>query len=225
MHNLAINNLSEKGSPTILFEPSELTDFKIAWDWQKKWQDKLLLDPSSEQAVWILQHFDCYTLGRGASPDDLLFNLDQPPFDFYRIDRGGEVTHHLPGQLVIYLVLNLRRYKTDLNWYLRQLESVAIDVLGSLGLSGYRLTGLTGVWCNGEKVAAIGIGCRRWITIHGMALNVNCDLSGFNQIVPCGLNNLKTGRLSNSIPDIDINEVRCLMKKSLKNHFGLLWKH
>ena len=140
MHNLAINDLSEEGSPTILFEPSELTDFKIAWSWQKQWQDKLLSDPYCDQAVWMLQHFGCYTLGRGASLNDLLFNLNEAPFDFYRIDRGGEVTHHLPGQLVVYLVLNLRRYKTDLNWYLRELENVLIEVLHSLGLSGYRLS-------------------------------------------------------------------------------------
>ncbi len=225
MLNLAINDLSEKGSPTNLFEPSELIDFQLAWYWQKQWQEKLLLDPSFNQAIWMLQHISCYTLGRGASEEDLLFDLKDPPFEFHRIDRGGEVTHHAPGQLVIYLVLNLRRYKTDLNWYLRELESVLIDVLESLGLNGYRMPGMTGVWCNGEKIAAIGVGCRRWITLHGMALNVDCEISGFNHIVPCGLNGLKTGKLSKWLPGLEIKEVHSLMKKSLCKHFGLLWTY
>ena len=223
MHNLAKNFLPEEGSPAILFEPSELINFEVAWFWQKQWQEKLLLDPLCNQAVWILQHCSCYTLGRGASEENLLFDSETPPVEFYRIDRGGDVTHHVPGQLVIYLVLNLRRYKTDLDWYLRQLENVLIDVLNSLGLTGYRMKGMTGVWCNGKKVASIGIGCRRWITLHGMALNVDCDLSGFNQIVPCGLNGFKTGRLSKWIPTVKTREVHALLKTSLHKHFGLLW--
>ncbi len=224
MHNLAINDLTEKSSSAILFEPSELIDFQIAWDWQKKWQVSLMSDPSCSQAVWILEHFDCYTLGRGASEKNLLFDIYNPPSPLYRIDRGGEVTHHAPGQLVIYLVMNLQLYKKDLNWYLRELESVLIDVLKSLGLHGYKLNDMTGVWCEGQKVASIGIGCRRWITLHGMALNVNCDLEGFHQIVPCGVDGLKTGRLSQWIPDVEIKEVTSLMKKSLNKHFGLLWR-
>ncbi len=223
MHNLVINHLPEEAHPAILFESSELIDFEIGWNLQREWQEKLLLDPSSKQAVWILQHFACYTLGRGASEENLLFDLENPPFDSYRIDRGGEVTFHVPGQLVVYLVLNLRRYQTDLNWYLRQLENVLIDVLQSLGLNGYRIQGMTGVWCNGEKVASIGISCRRWITLHGMALNVDCDLSGFDQIVPCGLNGFKTGKLSKWLPTLKMKEVHSLMKISLKKHFGLLW--
>ncbi|AAP99444.1 MULTISPECIES: lipoyl(octanoyl) transferase LipB [Prochlorococcus] len=223
MHNLVINDLPEEGLPTALFEPSELIDFKIAWDWQRKWQEKLLAEPSNKQAVWMLEHFDCYTLGRGASEDNLLFDVEKPPIDFYRIDRGGDVTHHLPGQLVVYLVLDLRRYKTDLDWYLRQLENVLLDVLDGLGLNGYRINGMTGVWCNGKKVASIGISCRRWITQHGIALNVDCDLLGFNQIVPCGLKDYQTGRLNSWLPKLQMKEVRFLMKKSLNKRFGLLW--
>ena len=150
MRNLAINYLTEDGSPTILFEPSELIDFQDSWDLQREWQEKLRLEPSYKQAVWMLQHLPCYTLGRGASEKNLLFDIDQPPLDLFRIDRGGEVTHHLPGQLVIYLVLDLHRYKTDLNWYMRTLENVLIDVLHDLGLNGHRIDGMTGVWCDGE---------------------------------------------------------------------------
>ncbi len=225
MHNVAINHLTEEGAPTTLFEPSELIDFQLAWNWQKEWQEKLFLDPFSPQAVWILQHFPCYTLGRGATEDNLLFNFNKPPLDCYRIDRGGEVTHHLPGQLVVYLTLNLRRYKTDLDWYMRELENVLIDLLKDLGLNGYRVNGMTGVWCNNLKVASIGIGCRRWITQHGMSLNVDCDLLGFNRIVPCGLKGFKTGRLVNWLPNLKMEEVHRLLKLRLNKRFGLLWTY
>ncbi|WP_269622435.1 lipoyl(octanoyl) transferase LipB [Prochlorococcus marinus] len=222
MHKLAIKYLSEEGPSTVLFEPTELIDFQSAWDWQKNWQKALLADPSSKQAIWMLEHFHCFTLGRAASKDNLLFDSKKTSVDLYRIDRGGEVTHHLPGQLVVYLVLDLHRYKTDLNWYLRELEAVLIDVLADLGLIGQRMKGLTGVWCEGKKVGAIGVGCKRWVTQHGLALNVNCDLSGFNEIIPCGLSEHPIGKINEFIPEVKMREVRFFMKKNLSKHFGLL---
>ena len=93
----------------------------------------------------------------------MCFSPDKPPADLFRINRGGEVTHHLPGQLVVYLVMDLLRYKQDLSWYLRQLEQVVLEVLVELGLCGERIQGLTGVWLDGFKVSSIGIGCRRSI--------------------------------------------------------------
>ncbi|WP_036901277.1 MULTISPECIES: lipoyl(octanoyl) transferase LipB [Prochlorococcus] len=218
---LDIDYLSEGDPSTLIFQSSELIEFKTAWDWQKEWQKTLLEKPWSPQAVWILQHLKCYTLGRGATQDNLLFNTDKPPFDLYRIDRGGEVTHHLPGQLIAYLVIDLHRYQTDLHWYLRELEQVLLDVIDKLGLLGERVAGRTGIWIDGEKVASIGIGCRRWITKHGLSLNVDCDLRGFDQIIPCGLKGQKVGRLSSFIPGIKTEDVMPLMKESLKNHFGL----
>ena len=151
----------------------------------------------------------------------MLFNLNSPPAKLYKIDRGGGVTHHLPGQLVGYLVLDLQRYKTDLHWYLYQLEGIVLDVLEELNLPGERVSGLTGVWCKGLKVASIGVGCRRWITQHGLALNVNCELEGFNEILPCGLNGSVVGKLENWIPGITVGEVQPLVKKYLRKRFGL----
>ncbi len=223
MHNLAKNFSLEEGSSTILFEPSEMVPFNVAWGWQKEWQEKLLKDPNANQGVWMLQHNDCYTLGRGASDKNLLFDLNNPPCDVYRIDRGGEVTCHLPGQLVVYLVLNLRRYKTDLHWYLRMLENVLLEVLEGVGLNGYLVNGVTGVWCNGKKVASIGVGSRRWITQHGIAINVDCDLSRFEKIIPCGLNDSETGTLCGFMQGLKIADIQQLMKKSLEKHFRLLW--
>ncbi len=200
-----------------------MVPFEIAWNWQKAWQLKLLNDLNSPQAVWLLEHPSCFTLGRGASEANLLFEASSSTNFLHRIDRGGEVTHHLPGQLVVYPVLDLRRYKTDLNWYLRQLEQVILDVMTSLNLSGERVNGLTGVWLEGAKVAAVGVGCRRWITQHGLALNINCELTGFNEIIPCGIKGCTVGKLSSWLPGLKVADVKPLIKDSLSNRFGLVW--
>ena len=167
----------------------------------------------------MLQHPPCYTLGRGASLDHLHFDPVAPPAPLHRIDRGGEVTYHCPGQLVVYPVLNLQRRTPDLHWYLRQLEQVLIDVLAELGLSGERVPGLTGLWFEGRKVAAIGVGCRRWITQHGLALNVNCDLSGFAAVTPCGLEGKQVGRLSDWISGLTVDQVQPLMRRAIAQRF------
>ncbi len=126
----------------------------------------------------------------------------------YRVERGGEVTYHCPGQLVGYPILNLRYYEQDLHWYLRQLEQVLILVLSRYQLKGYLIPGLTGVWLEGKKIAAIGIKVRRWITMHGFALNVCPDLRGFQEIVPCGIMDKPVGSLEEFVPDITIEQVR-----------------
>ena len=193
----------------------------MAWEWQREWQKGLLTDSDSCSAVWLLEHLPCFTLGRGASETNLLFDIKNSPLPIHRIDRGGEVTHHLPGQLVAYFVLDLHRYKTDLNWYLRQLEEILIEVIACLGLNGERMPGLTGIWIEKRKVASIGISCRRWITQHGLALNVNCDLSGFHQIVPCGLSESSVGSLDFWLPGIKMTEVKDLMRQCVVNRFEL----
>ena len=201
--------------------------FQQAWDLQRRWQERLLLESATEadaEAVWLLQHPRCYTLGRGASEAHLLFDPEHPPAPLHRIDRGGEVTHHAPGQLVVYPVLDLRRRRTDLHWYLRELEQVVIDVLQVLGLQGERIEGLTGVWLEHHKVAAIGVGCRRWITQHGLAVNVNCDLEGFGAVVPCGLEGRPVGRLCDWIPGLELMSVQGLMCDALAARFGLIWQ-
>ncbi len=208
-------------SEAFIVEPKDLVPFQRAWEWQRHWQNKMLEGTCTYPAVWLLQHHDCYTLGRGASEFNLNFSPEKPPSDLFRIDRGGEVTYHLPGQLVVYLVLDLHRYKTDLNWYLRQLELLVKDVLEDLGLNGECIEGLTGVWLNGSKVASIGIGCRRWVTQHGIALNVNCDLKGFSQIVPCGLKNHSVGRLDSYLPGLSVFDVQPLMRRNLAKRFCL----
>ena len=220
---IGINYLPEKGSNTFLFQPKDLVQLETAWDWQRKRREMLMREPLSPQAVWLLEHHSCYTIGRGSNQANVLFDTSQSSSRLHQIDRGGDVTHHLEGQLVAYLVIDLHRYKTDLSWYLRELEQVLIDLLNILDLPGERLNGLTGVWCKGLKVASIGVGCRRWITQHGLALNVNCDLAGFKEILPCGLNASKIGKLDFWIPDITVKDVNPLLEKCLCEHFGFTW--
>jgi len=210
-------------SDAFILEPRDLVTFEQAWNWQKLWQESLLLEADLPQAIWLLQHQNCYTLGRGASEGNLCFEPNNPPFPLHRIDRGGEVTYHLPGQLVSYLVLDLRRYQTDLNWYLRKLEQVVLDVLQTLGLSGEQINGLTGIWLDGCKVASFGVGCRRWVTQHGFALNIDCDLKGFDEIVPCGLRGYSVGKLDSWLPGLKVHDVQPLIRKSLAKHFYLKW--
>ncbi len=214
---------SGKFPEAFIIEPRDLVPFVTAWDWQKCWQNKMLKGNDLPQAVWLLQHSNCYTLGRGGSEDNLRFDPNQAPFDLYRIDRGGEVTYHLPGQLVAYLVIDLRRHRTDLHWYLRQLEAVVLDVLEQLGLHGERRNGFTGVWLEGQKVASIGVSCRRWVTQHGLALNVDCDLKGFDAIVPCGLSECSIGKLDSWVPGLTVKAVQPLLKRALGDNFGFKW--
>jgi lipoyl(octanoyl) transferase len=185
-----------------------LVPYGLAWEYQRSLVAQRLQDPSLEDMLLLLEHPPVYTLGTGASLDFLKFDPAQTPWETHRVERGGEVTYHCPGQLVGYPILNLHYYRKDLHWYLRQLEAIVIAVLEKYGLEGIRLPGLTGVWLEGYKVAAIGIKVSRWITMHGFALNVCPDLTGFRYIVPCGIENKPVGSLSQFIPGIRMEQVR-----------------
>ena len=205
----------------ILFEFERLVPFERGWHAQRQLQQRLLLQPEGPDALILLQHEACYTLGRGADPGFLRFDAANPPLPLHRIDRGGEVTHHCPGQLVLYPVLNLQRHGADLHLYLRQLEQVVIDLLAEYGLAAERLAGLTGVWLEGHKLAAIGVGAKRWISQHGLALNVDCDLAGFSQVVPCGLADRPVGRLLDWRPQLSAAAVAPRLLEMFADRFGL----
>jgi lipoyl(octanoyl) transferase len=168
-----------------------------------------------------LQHQPCYTLGRGASTAHLRFDPAAPPLPLHRIDRGGEVTHHATGQLVLYPVLNLQRHGADLHEYLRALEQVVLDLLAELDLPGERCPGRTGVWLEGRKVAALGVGARRWISQHGLALNVDCSLEGFVAIVPCGIADRPVGRLADWRADLTATALAPRLLDHFSHRFGL----
>jgi lipoyl(octanoyl) transferase len=132
----------------------------------------------------LLEHPHVYTLGRGA---DERFVLNPGKIPIYRVSRGGQVTYHGPGQLIGYPIIKLESAERDVIRYLRRLEQVLIEALGTLGITAQRRTGLTGVWLGQEKIASIGVGLRRWVALHGFALNVATDLRFFDAIVPCGI--------------------------------------
>ena len=179
-----------------------------AWEWQKCLVSDRKLNPALKDVLILLEHPPVYTLGQGATTEFLKFNPAHTDYELHRIERGGEVTYHCPGQLIGYPILNLNDYCKDLHWYLRQLEEVIIRVVSVYRLEGTRIAGLTGVWVEGRKVAAIGIKVSRWITMHGFAINVCPDLHGFDRIIPCGIADKPVGSLAQFIPTITVEEVR-----------------
>lgn len=196
-------------------------DYAQVWAWQRQLQDNRRNNPDRPDVLLLLEHPAVYTLGRGSSLAHLKFDLQHPPAPVYRIERGGEVTHHAPGQLVGYPILNLRHHRCDLHWYLRQLEAVLIEVLARYGLAGERIEGLTGVWVEGKKLAAIGIQVSRWISLHGFAINVCPDLAGFEAIVPCGISDRAVGSLVEFCPDATLEQVRSQVAVAFGQTFDL----
>jgi len=186
----------------------DLVPYAAALAWQRSRVAERKADSTLPDALLLLEHPPVYTLGQGATLEFLKFDPADSPHSLYRVERGGEATYHCPGQLVGYPILDLRRHQPDLHWYLRQLEEVLIQVLALYGLKGDRIPGLTGVWLEGRKVGAIGIKVSRWITMHGFALNVCPDLSGFQQIIPCGIDDKPVGSLADFIPSISLHQVR-----------------
>jgi len=183
----------------------DLTIFKepIVYERAMALQAKLVADRVADQcgdALILVEHDPVYTLGRGATDEHVRFDTTTPG-RLVRVERGGDVTYHGPGQLVAYPVLHLSQYRRDSHWYLRALEEVVIRTCAELGLpDAIRHTEHTGVWLRGNKIAAVGVALRRWVTFHGLALNVNPDMSHFKHIVPCGLHDESVAALDQFLP-------------------------
>ena len=189
--------------------PLGTIDYQEAWDFQEKLFAETLeikvanrktLSPDEEKVtpnyLIFCQHPHVYTLGKSGSENNLLINEDflkAKGATFYKINRGGDITYHGPGQLVGYPIFDLDNFFTDIHKYLRLLEEAIILTLAEYDLVAGRIPGLTGVWLDHEeqlrprKICAMGVKCSRWVTMHGLALNVNTDLSYFSHIVPCGI--------------------------------------
>ncbi len=142
----------------------------------------------ADECIWLLEHPSLYTAGTSAKSSDL---LHQNTFPVYQSGRGGQYTYHGYGQRIAYVMLDLHQWKTDLRWYVAQLEAWIIATLGEFGIKGERRIGRVGIWVAHEgredKVAAIGVRVRRWVTFHGLAINLNPTLSHFDGIIPCGI--------------------------------------
>jgi len=162
-------------------------------DLQRELRRRRIAGEVTEDVLLLVEHPPVVTLGRGTRPTSLPIapaELARRGVEVFEVERGGDVTFHGPGQLVGYPILDLREHRQDLHWYLRSLEDVLIQALGQLDIEADRNPGLTGVWTAGRKIASIGIHVKQWVTLHGFALNVATDLSAFDLIVPCGIENV-----------------------------------
>jgi lipoyl(octanoyl) transferase len=175
------------------------------------------------------EHPHVYTLGKSGAAENLLLDqahLDQIQAQFFKINRGGDITYHGPGQLVMYPILDLEQFFTDIHQYLRFLEEAVIQTLAHFGISATRLEGLTGVWLdpegpNARKICAMGVKCSRWVTMHGIALNVDPDLSYFGNIVPCGIQDKAVTSMTKELGrQININEVRSVLSAQMATIFN-----
>lgn len=202
-----------------ILENRQLVKYNKALSYQRSLLRERINNLDLDDILVLLEHPPVYTLGTGATLDFLKFDPAKADFEIHRIERGGEVTYHCPNQLVGYPILNLRYYKQDLHWYLRQLEEVIIQTVANYGLKAYRVPKFTGVWLEGKKIAAIGIKVKRWITMHGFALNVCPDMSGFKHIVPCGIVDKPVGSLAEFISGITVDRVRVDLAQSFAEVF------
>ncbi len=196
-----------------------LVPYQEAWSWQRSLLEARCVNQDLPDLLILLEHPPVYTLGQGATLDNLKFDPNNSDYQLHRIERGGEVTYHGPGQLVGYPILNLRRHQTDLHWYLRQLETVLLETLAFYGIQGDRYAGLTGVWVQDKKLGAIGIKVSKWITMHGFSFNVCPDLQAFHAIIPCGIADKSVGSLAEFIPHVNMTEVRSIVAQAFAQVF------
>ena len=159
--------------------------YKKTWNYQKELLKKRSNNEISDTLI-LVEHEPVFTLGKNADENHILQNCPDN-IKTYHIERGGDVTYHGPGQLVGYPILDLRNYKKSISWYMRSLEQVIIDTLFDYNITANRKKGLTGVWCNNEKIAALGVRVSRWITMHGFSLNIDPNLNHYKSIIPCGI--------------------------------------
>ena len=220
-----------------------LIDYQEAWDQQEailkqKVDTKLAERELPIEAKSLLsnelifcQHPHVYTLGKSGSLDNLLLNeedLQKADATFYKINRGGDITYHGPGQLVAYPILDLEQFFTDIHKYLRFLEEAVINTIAHYGIKGGRYEGYTGVWIDADKpsarkICAMGVRCSRWVTMHGLALNVNTNLAYFKNIVPCGIDDKDVTSIAKEVGlDVDFNEVSNILKSEIAKQFEMM---
>lgn len=225
------------------FRDLGLMDYQEAWDYQETlFAETVLLkienrkSELSEQKftpnyLLFVEHPHVYTLGKSGKPENLLLDqagLKKYQAQYYKINRGGDITYHGPGQLVGYPILDLDNFFTDIHKYLRLLEESIILTLNDYGILAGRIDGLTGVWLdhiaqeNPRKICAMGVKSSRWVTMHGFAFNVNSDLSYFGHIIPCGIDDKAVTSLEAEIGQkIEMNEVKTKLKKHLEALFEM----
>jgi lipoyl(octanoyl) transferase len=201
-----------------------LTEYGDVWKSQRE-LFQLRTQGQIPDLLLLTEHTHVYTIGKSGSDSHLLVSrseLDAEGVDVFHIDRGGDITYHGPGQLIAYPILDLQNFYFDVHRYLRDLEEVIILTLKEYGIRGERDPRYTGVWVGGKKLAAIGVKVSRWITMHGVAINVSPDLTYFDHIVPCGIAGCRITSVEALLSRrIDLNEFRRLFVGAFKKVFGV----
>ena len=229
-----------KKNKQVKFEDWGLLDYQKAWDKQEAIFAKTVAiktenrnQPHDERItpnfLNFVEHPHVYTLGKSGKPENLLLDekgLKENQAVYYKINRGGDITYHGPGQIVGYPILDLDNFFTDIHLYLRTLEEAVILTLNDYGIKAGRFPGFTGVWIDEDKkkarkICAMGVRCSRWVTMHGFAFNVNVDLNYFKNIVPCGIDDKDVTSMKRELGrEVDMEEV----KKILKGHIAVLFE-
>lgn len=228
---------------TAYFKDIGLIEYKEAWLFQEKFFNEILeiksknrnegSEITTKNHLIFCEHPHVYTLGNSGNKENLLVNeeyLKSRGASFYKTNRGGDITYHGPGQIVGYPVFDLDNFFNDIGKYLRFLEEVIILTLKEYGLSGERSKGETGVWLDvgkptARKICAMGVKTSRWVSMHGFAFNLNTDLSYFENIIPCGINDKKVTSLEKEIGHkIDVDHAKSLIKSNLERVFDLKLK-
>lgn len=224
---------------TVNFQDLGRRDYKETWDYQEQ-LFKSIIDTKiknrredagleTQNHLLFVEHDHVYTLGKSGDIDNLLANeklLDNIGATFYKINRGGDITYHGPGQITGYPILDLENFFTDIHKYLRFLEEVFIKILADYDLKGERSDGETGVWLDvgtpfARKICAMGVRASRWVTMHGFAFNVNTDLGYFDHIIPCGIDDKAVTSLAAELKrEVDLNEI----KEKIKKYFTELFE-
>jgi len=220
--------------PEVHFRDLGLIDYKEAWDLQESLfqasiQEKIQIrngatDIQTKNYLLFCEHPHVYTLGKSGSEANLLLNeseLIEKDATYYKINRGGDITYHGPGQLVVYPIFDLDHFFTDIHKYMRYLEEAVIQTLVHFGIKGGRVEGLTGVWIEGDtprarKISAMGVKSSRWVTMHGIGFNVNSDLSYFSNIIPCGIDDKAVTSMQQELgQSVSMDEVAKILKQNL----------
>jgi lipoyl(octanoyl) transferase len=221
---------------TIYFEDLGERSYRDVWDYQESLlQANVALKQAGKAEetrhhLLFVTHPPVYTLGKSGDPQHILISEAERAarsIEYFHTNRGGDITFHGPGQLVVYPILDLEKFERDIGKYLRNLEEVVIRLLADYGLVGERSEGETGVWLDplipikARKICAIGVRCSRWISMHGLALNVHTDLNYFRHIVPCGIPDKKVTSLEQELPnDPSMEAVKSRMKFHFMERFG-----
>ena len=215
-------------------------DYKEAWDFQQNLFDEIVqikkenrknnTNLKTPNYFLFVEHPHVYTLGKSGNYSNLLIDENQlknKNASFYKINRGGDITYHGPGQIVGYPILDLENFFTDIHMYLRFLEQTVIDSLDYFGIEAGRNQGKTGVWIDidtpfPKKICAMGVRASRWVTMHGFALNVNVDLDYFNNIIPCGLTDNIVTSINKELnqSQMDITEIKDILKSCFSKTFN-----